>query len=208
MNPEDLRSTRLKELPSLPVSLAPGGRLDLAPIAALTGPIGRIAALAPSRPRCSATRSSARPSSKDSESEMAGQPKRSNRVCRRAWRFTNGRGRQSSPLRASKSKTQRWMAPGLVQRTCSLAKFGRPSASLATTSPSSTAALAGSSCSSCAIEGKRSVKCDVGVRTKLMACQGSILGLLLLHQRTCRPRRSARKKCASKRLMHRSKWCH
>ena len=29
---------------------------------------------------------------------------------------------------------------GLVQRTCSLAKFGRPSASLATTSPSSTAA--------------------------------------------------------------------
>jgi hypothetical protein len=33
--------------------------------------------------------------------------------------------------------------PGLVRRTCGLAKFGRPSASLATTSPSRIDALAG-----------------------------------------------------------------
>jgi hypothetical protein len=33
--------------------------------------------------------------------------------------------RQSCPLRASKSNAHRWKAPGLVQRACSLMKFGR-----------------------------------------------------------------------------------
>ena len=36
----------------------------------------------PSRPRCSATRSNAKPSSKGSDSKIAGQPKRSSRVRR------------------------------------------------------------------------------------------------------------------------------
>src|SRR5215470_4571294 len=89
---------------------------------------------------------------------MAGQPKRSSRACRHAWRFTSGCGQRSRPLSASRSNAHRWIVFGLVQRTCSLAKFGRPSASLATTSPSSTAALAGSSRSSSAMEGNRSVK--------------------------------------------------
>src|SRR5262249_11230888 len=31
------------------------------------------------------------------------QPKRSNRACRHAWRFTSGRGRTSRPLNASRS---------------------------------------------------------------------------------------------------------
>src|SRR5262245_45555347 len=35
------------------------------------------------------------------------------------------------------------------------------------------------------------------LRTKLMACQAPIFGLFLLHQRTCRPRRSVWKKCAT-----------
>ena len=98
-----------------------------------------------------------------SKTEMAGQPKRSNRACRRAWRFTIGCRRRSRPLNASRSNAQSRIAPGRAHRTCSLAKFGLPSTLLAATSPSSTAALAGSSCSSCAMEGKRSVKsahCD------------------------------------------------
>jgi len=81
---------------------------------------------------------------------MARRPKRSNRARRYAWRFACGCGRRSRPLNASRSNAHRWIVPGLVQRTCNLAKFGRPSASLATTSPSSTAAFAGSSFSSCA----------------------------------------------------------
>jgi hypothetical protein len=76
----------------------------------------------------------------------------------RAWSFTSGCNRRSRPLTASRSNAHKWIVFGLVQRTCSLAKFGRPSASLATTSPSSTAAFAGSSYSNCAMEGKRSVK--------------------------------------------------
>src|SRR5262249_11792707 len=76
--------------------------------------------------RCSsAARSSARPSSKVSESETVGQPKRSKRTCRHAWRFTSGCKRRSRPLSASRSNAQRWMAPGRVQRPCSQAKFGR-----------------------------------------------------------------------------------
>src|SRR5262249_28616682 len=35
------------------------------------------------------------------------------------------------------------------------------------------------------------------LRTKLVACQASIVGLLLLHQRTRRARRSAGKECAN-----------
>jgi hypothetical protein len=89
---------------------------------------------------------------------MAGQPKRSSRACRRAWRFTRGCGRRSRPRNASRSNTHRWIVFGLVQRTCSLAKFGRPSASLATTSPSSTAALTGSSRNSSTIDGNRSLR--------------------------------------------------
>ena len=42
----------------------------------------------PSRPRCSATRSNAKPSSKGSDSKIAGQPKRSSRARRHAWRST------------------------------------------------------------------------------------------------------------------------
>jgi len=42
----------------------------------------------PSRPRCSATRSNAKPSSNGSDSEIAGQPKRSSRARRHAWRST------------------------------------------------------------------------------------------------------------------------
>src|SRR5262245_37769680 len=45
----------------------------------------------------------------------------------------------------------------------------------------------------------------LGHGTKLMACQASIVGLLLLHQRTCRPWRSAGKKCAKSGLSSRSK---
>jgi len=60
---------------------------------------------------------------------------------------------RSRPLRTRRSNAHRWIVPGPVHRMWSLAKFGRPSASLATTSPSSTADLAGSSCSSCAMEG-------------------------------------------------------
>jgi hypothetical protein len=40
----------------------------------------------PSKPRCSATRSSARPSSNGSDNETAGQPKRSNRARRTSLR--------------------------------------------------------------------------------------------------------------------------
>jgi len=46
----------------------------------------------PSSPRCSATHSSARPSSNCSDSETAGQPERSSRPCRHAGRFMWAQG--------------------------------------------------------------------------------------------------------------------
>jgi hypothetical protein len=57
------------------------------------------------------------------------------------------------------SAVKGWAMFGLVQRTCSLAKFERLSASLATTLPSSTAALGWELVEQLrAMEGKRSVK--------------------------------------------------
>jgi hypothetical protein len=96
------------------------------------------------RGRRSAARSSARPSMKVSDGRTAGQPKRSNKACRRAWRFTSGCGRQSCSLRPSRSNAHRWIVPGLVQRTCSLAKFGRSSRSLAGSSDKECTASTGS----------------------------------------------------------------
>src|SRR6516165_409778 len=76
--------TAFEQSPWLLVGFTPRQRLDLRPIATRTGAVRCSAELLtiPSRPRCSATRSSARPSSKGSESEIAGQQKCSIRACR------------------------------------------------------------------------------------------------------------------------------
>src|SRR5262249_30751097 len=90
--------------------------------------------------------------SNGSDSETAGQPKRSNRTCRHAGRFTSDCARRSRSLKARRSNAQRWSAqPVPTHARSSVARRGHNLVS-------STAALAGSCSSSCAIEGKRSVK--------------------------------------------------
>src|SRR5215471_9069437 len=102
-------SAKVKQPRSLPVRLAAGGRLYLVPVLGTRRSDGGIAALAnhPSRPRFSATRSSANPSSNGSDGETAGQPKRSRRTCGHAWHFTGAWRRTSRSLNASRSKIQR-----------------------------------------------------------------------------------------------------